>query len=338
MDNVDNLPQLSTKTEYNMDTKLNFTLSPQHPFYSANDFFRQKLGGKVIKLAIDGGFTCPNRDGTLSSGGCAFCSASGSGDFAGSRLLSVREQIELMKKKMAPKWGCDNIYMAYFQAYTNTYAPVDRLRTLFNEAVECEGIRAVSVATRPDCLDEEKCALLAELGKRVYVCVELGLQTQSDSVAALMNRQYKTEVYAAAVKMLKKHGIDVITHIILGLPTETREDMQGSVDFALSCGTDGLKLQLLHILKGTALADMYRAKPFKVFTLDEYADTIVDITERLPENISVHRITGDGAKSLLIEPWWSLDKRRVLNTISKRFRERNTYQGKKYQSKQLSGQ
>lgn len=302
--------------------------SPRHPFYSANDFFRQRLGSKVIKLALDGGFTCPNRDGTLSDKGCIFCSGSGSGDFAASRTLSVTEQIEAMKDKMSVKWGLDNKYMAYFQAYTNTYAPVSVLRKRFSEAINCEGVVALSVATRPDCINSEVCALLAELSERAYICVELGLQTSSDKTAELINRCYKTEVYVNAVKMLKTYNIDVITHIILGLPGEEYEDMLSSVNFAVNCGTDGIKLQLLHILKGTYLADMYTGEHFKIFELEEYADFIVDIIEKLPQEISIHRITGDGNKSLMIEPWWSLDKRKVLNTISRRFIERNTWQGK----------
>lgn len=303
------------------------TLSSRHPFYSANDFFRQRLGVKLVKLALDGGFTCPNRDGTLSDKGCIFCSGSGSGDFAASRRLSITRQIENMKDVMSAKWGRDNEYMAYFQAFTNTYAPIEVLRERFFEAVRCQGIAALSVATRPDCLSDEVIALLRELSEQVYVCVELGLQTSNDKTAELINRCYKTEVYAETVARLKAAGIDVITHIILGLPGESVEDMHESVSYAVKCGSAGVKLQLLHILKGTELAKMYEEKPFKVFTLEEYASLVVDIIERLPQSVSVHRVTGDGDKALLIQPWWSLDKRRVLNLISRYFIERNTYQG-----------
>lgn len=302
--------------------------SPIHPFYSANDFFREKVGAKLVKLAVDGGFTCPNRDGTLSYEGCAFCSGSGSGDFAGSRNDSIKSQINKMKEKMAPKWGTDNKYMAYFQAYTNTYASVETLRSIFWSAVECEGVYAVSVATRPDCIDDKVCALLAELSKKVYVCVELGLQTSNDKTAELMNRCYATEVYRDSVKMLKSFNLDVITHIILGLPGESRRDMLSSIDYAVKCGTDGLKLQLLHILRGTKLEEMYRHKPFDIFGMQEYVDFIVYIIERLPQSISIHRITGDGSKNLLVEPKWSLDKRRMLNAVSRKFIEDNTWQGK----------
>jgi hypothetical protein len=303
------------------------TLSSRHPFYSANDFFRQRIGVKLVKLALDGGFTCPNRDGTLSDKGCIFCSGSGSGDFAGSRRLSITEQIENMKDVMSAKWGRDNAYMAYFQAFTNTYAPIEVLRERFFEAVRCQGIAAISVATRPDCISDEVIDLLCELSKMVYVCVELGLQTSNDKTSELINRCYKTEVYAEAVARLKVAGIDVITHIILGLPGESVEDMHESVSYAVKCGSAGIKLQLLHILKGTELAKMYEEKPFKVFTIEEYASLVVDIIERLPQSVSVHRVTGDGDKALLIQPWWSLDKRRVLNLISRYFIERNTYQG-----------
>ncbi len=304
-------------------------LSPNHPFYSANDFFRNRLGKKVIKLALDGGFTCPNRDGTLSEKGCIFCSSRGSGDFAASRTLSITEQIEAMKNKMSTKWGTDNIYMAYFQAYTSTYGNIDVLRSRYTEAISCKDVVALSVATRPDCIDRAVCELLAELSQKVYVCVELGLQTSKNESAVLINRCYENRVYKYAVSLLKSYNIDVITHIILGLPYETKEDMLNSVNYAVACGTDGLKLQLLHILKDTRLYKMYREKPFKVLSYDEYINLIADIIEVLPPYISVHRITGDGSKELLAEPWWSLDKRRVLNGISRIFKERQTYQGMK---------
>ena len=302
-------------------------LSPTHPIYSANDFYRERLGTKLVKLALDGGFTCPNRDGSLSHEGCIFCSGRGSGDHAGERDMSIREQIELMKDKMSVKWGRDKAYMAYFQAFTNTYAPVDRLRGLYEEAIDCEGIIALSVATRPDCIDEEICGLLRELSGRVYVCVELGLQTSNDATALFINRCYRTEVYARAMELLRDYGIDVITHIILGLPGEDRNDMLRSIQYAVDQGTRGLKLQMLHILKGTKLGEMYTARPFHTFSYEEYTDLIVDLAEYIPPDIAIHRLTGDGDKSQLIEPWWSLDKRRVLNGISKKFRARGTCQG-----------
>lgn len=301
-------------------------LNSRHPFYSANDYYKEIFGEKLIKLAIDGGFTCPNRDGTLSESGCIFCSGRGSGDFAGSRSLSVSEQYLQMREKMSAKWSKGK-YMMYFQAYTNTYAPVERLRELYYEAISMENAAALSIATRPDCLNEEIVSLLDELAKKVYVCVELGLQTSKEESVKLINRCYENDVYKEAVNMLKRHKIDTVTHIILGLPGEDFNDMLNSVKYAVDCGTKGLKLQLLHIIKGTALYDYYKEKPFKYFTLEEYVKTVADIIERIPEDIVIHRITGDANKAELFEPWWSLDKRRVLNSVAKEFIKRNSYQG-----------
>lgn len=301
-------------------------LNSRHPFYSANDYYKEIFGEKLIKLAIDGGFTCPNRDGTLSESGCIFCSGRGSGDFAGSRSLSVSEQYLQMREKMSAKWPKGK-YMMYFQAYTNTYAPVERLRELYYEAISMENAAALSIATRPDCLNEEIVSLLDELAKKVYVCVELGLQTSKEESVKLINRCYENDVYKEAVNMLKRHKIDTVTHIILGLPGEDFNDMLNSVKYAADCGTKGLKLQLLHIIKGTALYDYYKEKPFKYFTLEEYVKTVTDIIERIPEDIVIHRITGDANKAELFEPWWSLDKRRVLNSVAKEFIKRNSYQG-----------
>lgn len=298
----------------------------KHPFYSANDYYKEIFGEKLIKLAIDGGFTCPNRDGTLSSKGCIFCSGKGSGDFAGSRRLSVSEQYKQMKEKMSKKWPKGK-YMMYFQAYTNTYAPIERLKRLYSEAIECDDVVALSIATRPDCINEETVRLLYDMSKRVYVCVELGLQTSKEKSVELINRCYENNVYKSAINMLNKYGIDTVTHIILGLPDESYEDMLNSVKYAVGCGTKGLKLQLLHIIKGTMLYDYYTEKPFKYFTLEEYVDTVVNIIEELPQNIVIHRITGDANKTELFEPWWSLDKRKVLNSVAKEFIRRDSWQG-----------
>ncbi|MDO4299780.1 MAG: TIGR01212 family radical SAM protein [Clostridia bacterium] len=302
-------------------------LNPKHPFYSANDFYREIFGEKIIKLAIDGGFTCPNRDGTLSYNGCIFCSGKGSGDFAGSRSLTISEQYKQMKEKMSSKWP-NGRYMMYFQAYTNTYAPVEKLRKLYYEAIECEGVAALSVATRPDCINEEIMELLKEISKKVYVCVELGLQTSSEKSAGFINRCYDNNVYDKALRMLNEYGIDTVTHIILGLPHECCEDMLNSVNYAIDCGTKGIKLQLLHIIKGTALYDFYMEKPFKIFSLEDYVNTVVNIIEKIPQNIVIHRITGDADKAELFEPWWSLNKRRVLNSVAKEFVRRGSWQGK----------
>lgn len=298
----------------------------KHPFYSANDYYKEIFGEKLIKLAVDGGFTCPNRDGTLSSKGCIFCSGRGSGDFAGSRCLTISEQYKQMKERMSAKWPKGK-YMMYFQAYTNTYAPLERLGRLYREAIECNDVVALSIATRPDCINEGIVKLLYDISKKVYVCVELGLQTSKEKSVELINRCYENNVYKSAINMLNKYGIDTVTHIILGLPDESYGDMLNSVKYAIGCGTKGLKLQLLHIIKGTMLYDYYREKPFKYFTLEEYVDTVVNIIEEIPQNIIIHRITGDANKAELFEPWWSLDKRKVLNSVAKEFIRRGSWQG-----------
>ncbi len=301
-------------------------LEPKHPFYTANDYYREIFGEKLIKIAVDGGFTCPNRDGTLSDKGCIFCSEGGSGDFAAKQCESIKAQIAEAKAKVADKWQ-NGRYMVYFQAFTNTYAPVDILREKYTSALEAADAAALSAATRPDCINEAVVALFKELSKKYYVTVELGLQTGNEKTAEFINRRYKNSVYANAVKMLNGAGIDVVTHIILGLPGETKEDMQNSADFAVQCGTKGIKLQMLHILKGTELGRIYKENPFKTFERDEYISLVTDIIERLPQNIVIHRITGDAPKSLLIEPWWSLNKRSVLNGVSKEFIKRGSFQG-----------
>ena len=298
----------------------------KHPFYSASDYYKEMFGEKLIKLAIDGGFTCPNRDGTLSDKGCIFCSGRGSGDFAGNRSLSISEQYLQMKEKMFAKWPKGK-YMMYFQAYTNTYGPVEKLEKLYNEAISCDNVAALSIATRPDCINEDIVRLLYDISKKVYVCVELGFQTSREESIGLINRCYENDVYKNAVRLLNEYGIDTVTHIILGLPNESHEDMQRSVDYAVKCGTKGLKLQLLHIIKGTGLYDYYNKNPFKIFTFEEYVNTVADIIERIPRNIVIHRITGDANKAELFEPWWSLDKRRVLNSISREFIKRGSFQG-----------
>ena len=294
----------------------------KNEIYTANRFYREKFGKKLIKLSIDGGFTCPNRDGTAGTGGCIFCSGSGSGDFA-AKGEDIKKQAEEAKARLNEKWGgCDCEYMVYFQAYTNTYAPTGVLREKYLSALEAAGAAAISIATRPDCIDGEKTELLKEISQKYYVTVELGLQTSNEKTAVLINRGYKNAEYINAVNMLKNAGIDVITHIILGLPGETKADMRSSVDFAVNAGTKGLKLQLLHILKGTKLAKIYAEKPFRLFEKEEYINFICDILEDLPEDIVIHRMTGDAPKALMIQPWWSLDKRSVLNGITREWKKR----------------
>ena len=279
-------------------------------YKTLSQHYREKFGCKVYKLAIDGGFTCPNRDGTLGYGGCIFCSGMGSGDFA-VRGTDVRRQLELAKEKVAFK-NKNGKYMAYFQSFTNTYAPVERLEELYTEAMAPEDIVGLSIGTRPDCLPPETVALLDRLNKIKPISVELGLQTVHPQTARYIRRGYETDVYFDAVKRLKAAGLDVVTHIILGLPGETPQMMQETTRAAVDAGTDGIKFQLLHVLRGTDLAAEYEAEKFECMTLPEYAAVLKSCIDLLPSHIVVHRITGDGAKKDLIAPLWSADKKAVL--------------------------
>jgi len=293
----------------------NFTKSLME-YYSFNRYLREKFGCKVYKISINGGFTCPNRDGTLGTRGCIFCSAGGSGDFAESPELSITQQIEKGKERVKNKIKSGK-YIAYFQAFTNTYAPVETLRKKFTQAINHPDIVMLSVATRPDCLPEEVIELLKELNDIKPVCVELGLQTIHEKSAEYIRRGYKLECYDNAVKRLKAAGLEVVCHIILGLPGETKSDMLESVDYACKSGINGIKLQLLHVLKGTDLAKDYENKKFRVLTMDEYLDILKSCLDIIPKNIVIHRLTGDGAKKDLIAPLWSADKKRVLNAVSR---------------------
>ena len=282
-------------------------------YTSVNQYYRQRFGCKIYKLSIDAGFTCPNRDGTLGTGGCIFCSGHGSGDFA-SRGGTVTAQLEAAKDRVRHK-NKNGKYLAYFQAYTNTYGPVSRLEALYREALAPEDIVGISIATRPDCLSNEVIALLRRLNQEKYVCVELGLQTVHAASAAYIRRGYDTAVYDNAVNHLRDAGIDVVTHIILGLPGETPEMMLQTTRHAVDAGTNGIKFQLLHVLQGTDLARDYRSGQFQCLSLERYADILQSCLSILPPEIIVHRITGDGAKKDLIAPMWSADKKRVLNYL-----------------------
>lgn len=281
-----------------------------------NAYYREKYGCKVYKLAIDGGFTCPNRDGTLGTGGCIFCSGSGSGDFAERDCGSVAAQLEKAKRRVSDKIK-DGKYIAYFQAFTNTYAPVERLRRLFYEAIGPADIVGLSVGTRPDCLSEETVELLAQINGIKPVTVELGLQTIHEETARYIRRGYENPVYFDAVWRLKAAGIEVVTHIILGLPGETAEMAARTTWAAVAAGTDGIKFQLLHVLRGTDLAADYEAGRFRCLTLEEYAEWLKKCLAQVPENVVIHRITGDGPKKDLIAPVWSADKKRVLNELNR---------------------
>ena len=288
-------------------------------YTSLNQYLKVRFGTKIYKIALDGGFTCPNRDGTLGTRGCIFCSKGGSGDFAESRELSIYDQIEQGKRKVAGKIK-DGKYIAYFQAFTNTYASVDRLQALYMQAIEHEDIVALSIGTRPDCLSEEVIELLERLNKIKPIFVELGLQTIHEDTAKYIRRGYELSVYDDAVRRLHKAGLNVVTHLIIGLPNETKEDMLKSVEYVCNV-TDGIKLQLLHILKGTDLEAQYNDGKIKTLTLDEYCDIICDCIKIIPKSVVVHRLTGDGAKKDLIAPLWSADKKNVLNTLNKRINE-----------------
>lgn len=288
-------------------------------YTTLNSYLKEKFGCKVYKISLDCGFTCPNRDGTLGYGGCIFCSEGGSGDFAESRTLGVTEQIESGKERVKNKIKSGK-YIAYFQAFTNTYADVNTLEKLYIEAINHTDIVALSVATRPDCLEQEKVELLGRLNKIKPIFVELGLQTVNEKTAKYIRRGYTLDVYDDAVERLHEQGINVVTHIIIGLPYETKEDMLSSVKYVCKV-TDGIKLQLLHILKGTELAKDYYEHKFEVLSLEEYTDIIAECVKIIPENVVIHRLTGDGAKKDLIAPLWSADKKKVLNTINKRLSE-----------------
>lgn len=305
----------------------------QRPYHTLSYSLKKQFKTRVYKLSLDGGMTCPNRDGSLGTGGCIFCSKGGSGDFAEScrSYPDIVGQIEAARKRIERK-APSGPYIAYFQSFTNTYAPLPYLSDLFSRTLDHPQIAALSIGTRPDCLEDEKIRLLAELNRKKPVWVELGLQTIHPNTAALIRRGYPLSCFADTAARLKEAGLTVIVHLILGLPGESREQMLSSVDYTAHFlpALDGIKLQLLHVLKGTDLAAMYEKDPFPLFSMEEYADFIVTCIEHLPPSMTVHRITGDGPRSLLIAPEWSLHKRQVLNTIDRRFRERNTFQGAKF--------
>ena len=295
-------------------------------YNSLNEYLKTKYHKKVYKLSINGGMTCPNRDGKLGKRGCIFCSRGGSGEFATDAGLSIREQIEQAKTRVQAKTK-DNAYIAYFQPFTNTYADVDYLKSIFYEAIEPDYIVGLSIATRPDCLEDEKIQLLSDLNKIKPVSVELGLQTIHKKTAEYIRRGYTTDVYDKTVKKLKQAGIEVVTHVIIGLPYETAEMIFETVRY-VGERTDGIKLQLLHILKGTDLENEYLDGKFETLTLEKYTDILCKCIELLPKNVIVHRITGDGDKKLLLSPLWSADKKRVLNYINKEMDAREIVQGR----------
>lgn len=298
-------------------------------YYSLDYYLKQTYGEKLYKIALDGGMTCPNRDGTLGARGCIFCSAGGSGDFAGDRRTSITEQIEAGKAQSIRKHNGSS-YIAYFQAYTNTYAPVSYLRSVFTEAINHPDIRILSIATRPDCLNDDILALLAELNKKKPVWVELGLQTIHEETAQFIRRGYKLPVFKDALRKLRKIGITVIVHTILCLPGESREMMLDTIRYLNTQDIQGIKLQLLHILKHTDLADYYEKHPFHLPSREEYYELLGMCICNLRPDIVIHRLTGDGPRKLLVAPLWTGNKRQVLNGMQRYFKEQNIWQGKEF--------
>lgn len=298
-------------------------------YYSLDYYLKQTYGEKLYKIALDGGMTCPNRDGTLGARGCIFCSAGGSGDFAGDRRTSITEQIETGKAQSIRKHNGSS-YIAYFQAYTNTYAPVSYLRSVFTEAINHPDIHILSIATRPDCLNDDVLALLAELNKKKPVWVELGLQTIHEETAQFIRRGYKLPVFEDALRKLRKIGITVIVHTILCLPGESREMMLDTIRYLNTQDIQGIKLQLLHILKHTDLADYYEKHPFHLPSREEYYELLGMCICNLRPDIVIHRLTGDGPRKLLVAPLWTGNKRQVLNGMQRYFKEQNIWQGKEF--------
>ena len=311
----------------------------EKPYHSLDYDMKKRYGEKVYKIAIDAGMTCPNRDGKCGTGGCIFCSEGGSGDFAISKAAhnnidSIKSQLEKGKSLFHTK-KTGNLFIAYFQSFTNTYAPVETLDALYREALDEPDVAGISIATRPDCLEAPVIELLDSLNKEYrdkFIWIELGLQTIHEETALLIRRGYSLDVFEEAVANLKRIHIPVIVHVILGLPHETPQMMLETCNYLNTMHIDGIKLQLLHVLKNTALAKLYEAKAFEVLDFEEYINIVIDCLEILSEDIVIHRVTGDGPRSLLIAPLWSLDKRRVLNTLHQHMKVRKTYQSIKFDS------
>ena len=300
------------------------------PYHSLDYMLRERFGEKVYKVTLNGGMSCPNRDGKLGSRGCIFCSAGGSGDFAADAALSVTDQIDSQIAVLSAKRPIHK-YIAYFQAYTNTYAPTDYLRKIFTEAVSHPLVVALSIGTRPDCLGEDVLELLDELNRIKPVWVELGLQTIHEKTAQYIRRGYRLSCFEEALKNLRQRGIEVIVHTILGLPGESEAAILKTMEYLNHQGIQGIKLQLLHVLKGTDLADDYLAGKFKVYEREEYLNLLIECLEHLNPSIVIHRMTGDGPENLLLAPLWASRKREVLNLLHHEMKVRESWQGKKFQ-------
>ena len=304
----------------------------EKPYHSLDYEMKHRFGEKVYKISLDGGLTCPNRDGTLDTRGCIFCSGNGSGDFAAPRCSSVTAQITQGIEGIKKRKQVGRKFIAYFQSFTNTYAPVSYLEPLYKEALAHPDVVMLSIATRPDCLPPDVLQLLAECNRIKPVIVELGLQTSSEATAQFIRRGYPLSVYEDAVTKLKGLGIEVVTHVIAGLPGETKQDFYNTLSHVAACHSDGIKIQLLHILKGTDLAALYESGQCTVLTQEEYIDLVLHSIALLPPEMTIHRLTGDGPKELLLAPLWSSRKREVLNEIHKQLKQQNIWQGKEYKN------
>lgn len=297
------------------------------PYHSLDYECKRRFGEKVYKISLAGGTTCPNRDGTLDNRGCIFCSGSGSGDFASPAFGSVTEQINREIRRLQSQKHTGQKFIAYFQSFSATYAPAAHLKTLWEEAMTHPDVVMLSIATRPDCLSEEVLDLLAKCRQQMPIMVELGLQTIHPETVSYIRRCYSNAVYDTAVERLKSIGIEVVTHVIAGLPGETKEDFLTTVEYVANKKSDGIKLQLLHVLEGTDLAADFAEHRFEVLTLEQYLDYVTSALSILPPDMVIHRVTGDGPKDILIAPAWSQNKRHVLNSLHRKMREENIWQG-----------
>lgn len=305
-------------------------INEQHRYYTLDYYYKNKYNSKVFKVALNGNFTCPNRDGTISYNGCIFCSEKGSGDFAGDKELSLNEQFNQVKNILLKKWPKAK-YIAYFQANTNTYGTLDKIKSLFEEAITLDkDIVSLSIATRPDCINSEILEYLNDLNKRIPITIELGLQTKHNSTAKLINRGYDSNTFEQCVHNLNKYNIDIVVHIINGLPHETKEMMLDTIKYLNGLNIHGIKIHSLFILKNTKLSEMYLNNEFDILTLEQYIDVTVEQLALIRDDIVIHRINGDAPRDLLIEPQWSLKKLIIMNEIDKEMKKRNYVQGCKY--------
>lgn len=302
-------------------------------FYKLNSFLKENFKEKIYKVSLDGGFTCPNRDGKISNKGCLFCSDKGSGEFAGDRCKTITAQIDEQIDFMKDKIGSSKV-IAYFQNFTNTYGDVEYLRKIYYEALNHEKVIGIAIATRPDCLSDDVIDLLDEINKKYFLWVELGLQTANDNIGKIINRGYDTKVYIDSCKILNEKNIKFVTHMIVGLPNEEKKDLYDTIDLINSVKSWGIKIHLLYILKNSKLLNYYQQNPFKIYEKDEYENIVIELLERLSPLIVVHRLTGDAKKDELFEPLWSLNKRGILNSIEKKLKSSKSYQGKFFNEKE----